>query len=186
MARGRYKRKQTRPPAWVERLEGSDARIDGPLERIEELWGRTGEVTALVVDLTGAITLPTSGPVAEEDPERLAQRVYADSPRGLDVRIAKIRRVRHAWYQELFRELAGRNAVWRRLAEREARDGTPSPLRRAVDDFAWELELGFGEVRGAHRLTGSAGRCCEYDFAWVDYLLVTDEWAVVLHVGELD
>ncbi|MFE3461072.1 hypothetical protein ACFXKD_26310 [Nocardiopsis aegyptia] len=33
--------------------------------------------------------------------------------------------------------------------------------------------------------SGSAGRCCEYGFAWVDHLLVTDGWAALLHVGGL-
>ncbi|GAB2512749.1 hypothetical protein GCM10026982_43910 [Nocardiopsis aegyptia] len=175
-----------RRPAWAEHLEATGAEIDGPLERIEEEWTRTGGLTALVVGLTGATARPVSGPAAQ-DPERLARRVYAESPSSADVRITKVRHVRHAWYDDLFRGLVERNAAWRRPAgPGTGREDPAASLRRAVDDLALEVELGFGEVRRAYRITGSAGRRCEYDFAWVDHLLLTDGWAAVLHVGELD
>lgn len=154
MARGRDRR-GVRRPAWAEHLEATGAEIDGPLERIEEEWTRTGGLTALVVGLTGATARPVSGPAAQ-DPERLARRVYAESPSSADVRITKVRHVRHAWYDDLFRGLVERNAAWRRPpAPGPAARTRPRRCAGRSTTSRWRSNSGSGRSGGP---TGSPDR----------------------------
>ncbi|WP_116247254.1 hypothetical protein [Nocardiopsis sp. FIRDI 009] len=152
-------------------------RVRRHADRIEGVWEGRGTATGLSVDLTGVIPrarLRTDGADAED----LARRVYRGLP--FEVRLHKARKLRGEWYEALFGDIVRRGG------------GTSMPraprerMRWHVEELALELEAGLGEVRRAHALTGSAGGCCEYDFLWVDYLLLTDDWVVVLHVGELD
>ncbi|MCY9785058.1 hypothetical protein KIK06_14315 [Nocardiopsis sp. EMB25] len=162
---------------WRTHANEVEERVQRHADRIAGVWEGCGNATGLSADLTGVIPRARLR-AGREDAEDLARRVYRGLP--FEIRLHKARKLRGVWYEALFRDIARRRGGMSMLR------GPRERMRWHVEELALELEAGLGEVRRAHALTGSAGRCCEYDFLWVDYLLVTDDWVVVLHVGELD
>lgn len=160
------------------RLAGAVA--DHAHERLAPVWTRTGLLTSLELSCTGVVPFHEG-----MDPEKALVKVYRAMWPKAPVEVRTLTPDRGRWRRSLLRNATGR-----------ARDSEEYPVPGhagimaevavILSDVADEVEAELGEVRRSFTATGRVGDCCAYDFAWVDHLLLTDRWAAVIHMGELD